>query len=323
MEVLAALDRPLGWILTASTRPDSGLKGAAITLSIKVMTWVWEHSTHKEGSLLVLLAIADIADDEGKAWPSIARIAAKARLSERQTQYILRRLETSGELSVDRGGGRHHTNVFWVNIGKGAETAPFEPETMQSTASLKRVQYRKGAVGDIERVQFGTEKGAIAIAPEPSIEPSIEPSLLNIVQNDDFPEWFKTMSQDPRWHGKDPERYIRAIEKEYPNINLDVEAHSAYEWLQSPKGMGKKVLRGFWRHWLNNVIVRPSPNNQHPIDPNESPAAAIKAWQLAHPDEDPQRGVIIQEAKEFKERAEAKQKRLQSQPSVQVPQGLP
>jgi len=279
------------------------------------MTWVWEHSTHKEGSLLVLLAIADIADDEGKAWPSIARIAAKARLSERQTQYILRSLETSGELSVDRGGGRHHTNVFWVNVGKGADTAPFQRETVQvransgavdgcktdkgattapietvqvgaeterstSTAPFKRVQStvteRKGAVGDIERVQFGAEKGAIAIAPEPSIEPSIEPSLINIVQKSDFPEWFKTLSQDPRWHGKDPIRYIKSIEQAYSNINLDLEAHNAYEWLQSSKGQKKKVLRGFWINWLKNSQKGGRNNNGEPED--NSVETKLEEW---------------------------------------------
>jgi len=240
------------------------------------MNWVWEHSSHKEGSLLVLLAIADIADDEGKAWPSIARIAAKARLSERQTQYVIRKLQRSGELTVEPGGGRHHTNVFWVTLGKGAETAPLEPETMQSTASLERVQFEKGAVGDIERVQFSAEKGAIAIAPEPSIEPSIEPSLLNIGQNDDFPEWFKTLSQDPRWHGKDPVRYIKSIEQAYSNINLDLEAHNAYEWLQSSKGQKKKVLRGFWINWLKNSQKGGRNNNGKPED--NSVEAELEEW---------------------------------------------
>lgn len=68
----------------------------------------------------------------------------------------------------------------------------------------------------------------------------------------EYPEWFKVLSQDPRWHGKDPVRYIKRIELTFPNINLDLESHSAYEWLQSPKGLKKKVLRGFWINWLKN-----------------------------------------------------------------------
>ena len=91
--------------------------------------------------------------------------------------------------------------------------------------------------------------------PKGLLEPeSIEPvPLLNI---DHFPEWFKTLSQDPRWHGNDPKRYIKSIEDTYAGLNLDLEAHSAYEWLQSPKGQKKKVLRGFWTGWLKRTLAQ-------------------------------------------------------------------
>src|SRR5262249_22305654 len=64
-----------------------------IQMSIKVMTRVWTHSQRKDGELLVMLALADFANDAGECWPSILTLAQKARLTERQTRRVLKRLE--------------------------------------------------------------------------------------------------------------------------------------------------------------------------------------------------------------------------------------
>jgi hypothetical protein len=69
-------------------------------MSIKVATQVWKGSRHKSGDLLVLLALADHADDQGKAWPGIPLLAGKARLSERHTRRCLNQLVSSGEVEI-------------------------------------------------------------------------------------------------------------------------------------------------------------------------------------------------------------------------------
>jgi hypothetical protein len=69
-------------------------------MSIKVATEVWHGSRHKSGNLLVLLALADHADDQGKAWPGVRSLARKARLSERHTRRCLAELLASGELEI-------------------------------------------------------------------------------------------------------------------------------------------------------------------------------------------------------------------------------
>ena len=43
------------------------------------MAAVWERSKHQGGALLVLLGIADHANDQGVAYPSIERLARKIR----------------------------------------------------------------------------------------------------------------------------------------------------------------------------------------------------------------------------------------------------
>ncbi|MGH3993304.1 MAG: helix-turn-helix domain-containing protein, partial [Pseudonocardiaceae bacterium] len=76
-------------------------------MSLKAMTWVWDHSPAAGTELLVLLAIADNADDTGaNAYPSTDTLARKTRLDTRTVQRVIRRLEKDGHVVVDRGGGR-------------------------------------------------------------------------------------------------------------------------------------------------------------------------------------------------------------------------
>ncbi|GAA1315673.1 helix-turn-helix domain-containing protein [Saccharothrix xinjiangensis] len=76
-------------------------------MSIRVMTWVWEHAEAAGTDLLLLLAIADSADDQGRnAWPSIADLSRKTRLDERTVQRRLKRLHDQGRIAIEIGGGR-------------------------------------------------------------------------------------------------------------------------------------------------------------------------------------------------------------------------
>jgi hypothetical protein len=52
-------------------------------MSISIMTLVWSESQHKGSELLLLLAIADNANDQGIAYPSLRTLAKKTRMSRR------------------------------------------------------------------------------------------------------------------------------------------------------------------------------------------------------------------------------------------------
>src|SRR5438876_10613118 len=72
--------------------------------------WTWQQSRAKNGSLIVLLAIADECGKGAEVEMSVAQIARKARLGDRATRAALKELERLGELSVTprRGGtGRY------------------------------------------------------------------------------------------------------------------------------------------------------------------------------------------------------------------------
>jgi len=122
-------------------------------MSIEISTRVWKHSAAKGGNLLVLLAIADNADTEtGEAFPGVAYLAAKTRLSVRGVKYATKNLIEMGELElVERGGFRQ---------GK-------------ATANLYRVKTKVQTLHVKDtKVQFRVEEGAV-VAPQPSVEPSV------------------------------------------------------------------------------------------------------------------------------------------------------
>ena len=75
-------------------------------MSVKVMSWVWEQDLPTTKKML-LLAIADHADDEGNnAWPSKARLAKKVGVETNRIRTLLRELEIDGWLKThkQRGG---------------------------------------------------------------------------------------------------------------------------------------------------------------------------------------------------------------------------
>ncbi|MFC7342062.1 helix-turn-helix domain-containing protein [Saccharopolyspora griseoalba] len=93
-------------------------------MSIKVMNWVWDESPAKGTELLMLLAIADNAADDGtNAFPSVSTLARKTRLDQRTVQRIIRKLSDQGQLLVEERGGRH-PNRYSVVMNAELSTAP-------------------------------------------------------------------------------------------------------------------------------------------------------------------------------------------------------
>jgi len=91
-------------------------------MSVKVTTRVWANSRQSGGSLLVMLALADLANDEGECWPSIPVLAQKARLTDRQIWYLLPKLEEAGEIRIKRSnGGRNRRNHYLVTVSENPE----------------------------------------------------------------------------------------------------------------------------------------------------------------------------------------------------------
>lgn len=96
-------------------------------MSVQAMAWVMDHSEATGTDRLVLLIVANYADEYGNnAWPSQSTIAAKAKMSTRQVQRILSNLVENGHLTRRvHAGGTHRTqeryrpNLYALNMSTG------------------------------------------------------------------------------------------------------------------------------------------------------------------------------------------------------------
>jgi hypothetical protein len=107
-------------------------------MSILVMNCVWKKSQHGGSHLLMLLAIADFADDQGRAYPSVSTLAKKCRVKPRAANYTIAELKGSGELEVMTGRGRHGANLYRIAIDRlGAGREDRQP--LQCAAPLQSI----------------------------------------------------------------------------------------------------------------------------------------------------------------------------------------
>ena len=78
------------------------------------MTAVWDREDLSSTQKLVLLSLADWANDEGLCWPSIDRLAIKTSMAGRSVQRIIRDLESMGFVRRDEVLGKG--NRYWISI---------------------------------------------------------------------------------------------------------------------------------------------------------------------------------------------------------------
>lgn len=161
------------------------------------MQLVWENAPCRENSLLVLLALADWSNEDGVCWPTMHKLAHKARVDRRSAQRIVRKLEEQGLLKIEEGGGRAHQHRYTIE-----------------TAALCRPP-EKGDFPDVERATLETGKGdienkkrperATPASPDPSIrEPSVDPPI------------------DPPYRGTDFLSALRAFENSRKNMKKPI-----------------------------------------------------------------------------------------------------
>jgi DnaD/phage-associated family protein len=203
-------------------------------MSIKYMSMVWEHSKHDGSKLLVLLALADHANDDGVCWPSIPRLAKRARISERQVKRIVQDLADSGDLEiVSRGDGRGHSTIYKLKgdtimspfSDKNSDIAmsPFNDTDISGKGDILSIK------GDIQGI-----KGDIAMSPEPPIEPSI----------------LQPQQQEPRSGGS----FSRQTDPDYAEVCTAIEQNGFGMMTPFIADEVKNLLTDYSKDWILDAM---------------------------------------------------------------------
>lgn len=107
-------------------------------MSIKIMSLVWESSVGKGTKRLVLLALADSANDEGVTWPHMATIARKANCGLSSARKAVAELEADGLLArtmrrveTTDGSVVNTSNLYEINTEKLARLVAETPAQIE------------------------------------------------------------------------------------------------------------------------------------------------------------------------------------------------
>jgi hypothetical protein len=156
----------------ADTPQQDGMPVGVSDVSIVWINWCWKHGPQDPDERYVFLAIADNADADGFAYPSISYLVDKTRKSESSVRRAINQLVAEGWLvrthtGNGRGNRTHYQLVKKVSVG--------HPLQIGKGVSVTD----KGCQRENERVSQGPKKGVSqTIPPHPHKGVTvIEPSL--------------------------------------------------------------------------------------------------------------------------------------------------
>lgn len=97
-------------------------------MSVRASNWAWKTALQPTQKI-VLLALADIADDAGLCWPSLKTLAVKCHVSPRTIQRTVKEFEDCGLLEITTrfaANGRQTSNGYVLRLD-GETWSPFAP----------------------------------------------------------------------------------------------------------------------------------------------------------------------------------------------------
>jgi hypothetical protein len=195
-------------------------------MSVMAMTWAWEQNIPAP-SKLVLMALADHADDSGRGWPGINRIASKCGMSRRTVQRHITALSEQQLIAVDRqrrrDNGSQTSNIYQLPIGG--------------------VSFCHG--GDVT----GDTGGVSQLSPpEPSLEPSVETTTIPL------PEWLEVLGKVQPLTDAQVERLLKWAAPHDPVILRETAYIVVEKWPEYFKK--NKSIFGTFQNWVRRSPER-------------------------------------------------------------------
>lgn len=215
-------------------------------MSIEIIRKVFEGSRALVSDRLMLLAIAEHADNDGVCWPSIDRLARWCNTSTRNATRLVNNLVAMGELRVDRCAGRNGVNLYRIQLQALTPLSPPDkavtPDTrVTPTPDTQSIPPDKAVTTPLT-----------PLSPKPSLnlqEPSEEPSEFRLSAGAQTPE-APAKSKSKRTSRAKSEPPTNAVWQAYS------EAHAARYGTEPPRG---QKVNGQLANLLKQISAEEAP----------------------------------------------------------------
>ena len=133
-------------------------------MSVKALTWAFEQPVNATEKV-VLLALADHADEHGVCWPSISLLVKRAHVGERTVQRAIQSLEDNGFVIRERRvreNGSDTSNLYRLMLSKVSQSVSAEISVDQRGSRGVKLAPHEGGVtqtGGEGVTQTGGEDG--------------------------------------------------------------------------------------------------------------------------------------------------------------------
>lgn len=211
-------------------------------MSIQAMSWVFTLSKLDPYKKIVLMSLADNANDEGYCWPSMDTIAYKSSMSKTTVRRHIKSLEELNLLTKHqrtRSNGSTGTNYFHLHVGATVKEPlteePQENEGDQIDTPITEGGSPTDTPTTIGVPQLWEGEGVTAVVPpEPSLESSSTTTTACEAKNSE-PDIFKKkydtrvktqgnpMTEDwqPEWQLVNPSMRRAGIDPNFAPLRLD------------------------------------------------------------------------------------------------------
>lgn len=133
-------------------------------MSNKALSYVFANSKTKGSARVLMLAIADMANDDGECYPGRANLADKVNVGERQLSNLIRDCELIGELRVyqrSHSAEDHRTNKYYI-VGLYDEKRATKTRTAKVPKPRSFPKPEESKEGHEKRVSHGGRRKRVA-----------------------------------------------------------------------------------------------------------------------------------------------------------------
>ncbi len=129
-------------------------------MALKHYEYVWKHYRRSGSHKLVMLALAEYANDNDECWPSMPTISEMTCVKLRQVINIVADLKKSGDIEVVQNKGRSHSNHYKIIIKHALQCTFYDSTTDEEnvhwSACLQKENVQSSTRFSNENVQSGT-----------------------------------------------------------------------------------------------------------------------------------------------------------------------